>query len=113
MNKPGFLRPAVLTTSLTTAALAAPLAVATDHEIAQQNKQFTQTELTIKVGDTVHFPNQDPFFHNVYSLSASKMFDLGSYKQGESKSVTFEEAGTVDVECAIHPMMRTTITVEN
>ncbi|WP_435277204.1 hypothetical protein ACMAZF_07910 [Psychrobium sp. nBUS_13] len=57
----------------------------------------------MKQGDVVSFPNFDTFFHNVYSLSDIKSFDLGSYKQGETKKRTFKEKGVVEVECAIHP----------
>ncbi len=85
---------------------------AAEYTVGQSKKNFEKTELTIKVGDTVHFKNNDPFFHNVFSLSDAALFDLGSYPQGKSKSVTFEEAGTVEVECAIHPNMLMTITVE-
>jgi len=60
----------------------------------------------------VSFPNQDPFFHNVFSLSPAKTFDLGSYPSGETRKVTFDKSGTVDVECAIHPHMHMSITVE-
>lgn len=95
------------------AGLLVPLpGVAAEHEVAQENKQFTVEELTIAKGDTVHFPNHDPFFHNVFSLSEVEMFDLGSYPQGESKAITFETPGTVDVECAIHPNMRMQIHVQ-
>ena len=87
-------------------------ALAAEYEVGQKNKQFTVKHLKIKVGDTVSFPNYDPFFHNVYSLSPAKTFDLGSYPQGESKSVTFDKPGTVEVNCAIHPDMRMTIGVE-
>ncbi len=79
--------------------------------VGQKNKTFTVAELTIKKGDTVDFLNEDPFFHNVFSLSDAKLFDLGSFPQGESRSVTFEEAGDVEVECAIHPNMQMTIHV--
>ena len=91
--------------------LAAAGSMAAEHEIAQKGDAFTVAELTVSVGDTVNFPNQDPHFHNVFSLSDVQMFDLGSYAQGESKSVTFEQPGTVEVECAIHPQMRAVITV--
>jgi plastocyanin len=80
--------------------------------VGQKDKAFTQAALTIKVGDTVNFVNHDPFFHNVFSLSDASMFDLGSYPQGEGKSMVFEEAGEVEVECAIHPSMRMTVTVQ-
>ncbi|CBL44376.1 Methylamine utilization protein [gamma proteobacterium HdN1] len=81
-------------------------------EVGQQNKEFTAKALDIKVGDTVKFTNNDPFFHNVFSLSDAAMFDLGSYPKGESKEVKFEQAGEVQVECAIHPNMQMTITVK-
>ena len=78
---------------------------AAEHEVAQKNKAFTVEKLEIKVGDTVSFPNQDPFFHNIFSLSELKSFDLGSYKKGQTKKVTFDKPGMVEVECAIHPNM--------
>ena len=67
--------------------------------------------LRVKVGDVVQFRNTDPFFHNVFSLSLPKLFDLGSYPQGQSKSVTFDKSGRVEVECAIHPGMHMVIEV--
>jgi len=88
------------------------LTQASEFEVGQKNKSFTTDELTIKAGDTVSFPNQDPFFHNVFSLSEIKSFDLGSYKQGDTKKIVFYKPGTVDVECAIHPKMYMKITVK-
>jgi len=88
------------------------LHAAETYEIGQKDKDFTKKELTIKKGDTVKFKNLDPFFHNVFSLSDAKFFDLGSFPQGESKEVVFDETGEVEVECAIHPNMRMTIKVE-
>jgi plastocyanin len=79
--------------------------------VDQKDKAFTLTSLSVKVGDVVIFRNSDPFFHNIYSLSPVKIFDLGSYKQGESKSVTFDKAGDVEVNCAIHPNMKMKVTV--
>jgi len=80
--------------------------------IGQKDKSFSVDQLTVKVGDTVKFTNDDPFFHNVFSLSPASTFDLGSYPQGESRTVKFDEAGEVHVECAIHPSMRMVIEVE-
>ena len=98
---------------LTTFAFGFATAVsAADHTVGQKNKAFSVNTLIIKVGDTVKFTNEDPFFHNVFSLSEAATFDLGSYPRGEYKSVTFEKAGKVDVECAIHPNMHLLITVE-
>lgn len=87
-------------------------ALGEEHVVAQKNKQFAPTSLDIKVGDVIKFANEDPFFHNVFSLSDIKSFDLGSYPAGQSRSVTFDKAGKVDVECAIHPQMKLTINVK-
>ena len=85
---------------------------AAEKEVGQQNKAFTVKELKIKVGETVSFPNHDPFFHNVFSLSPEKTFDLGSYPKGDTRTITFDKPGKIDVECAIHPNMQMTILVE-
>ena len=90
---------------------AAALAQAEEVEVGQKDKQFSVSELQLRIGDSVSFKNDDAFFHNIFSLSDPKSFDLGSYPEGESRSVTFENAGTVDVECAIHPGMAMTIVV--
>lgn len=83
---------------------------AAEHTVDQQDKSFRvngqQVEkISVQSGDTVHFKNQDPFFHNVFSLSDILTFDLGSYPAGKSKAVKFENKGVVEVECAIHPHM--------
>lgn len=85
---------------------------ATTYTVAQKGKAFSRDSLEIQVGDTVRFPNQDPFYHNVYSLSPTKIFDLGSYGQGGSGAVTFDQPGEVEVRCAIHPEMRMKIIVK-
>lgn len=89
-----------------------PAAQAKEVEVTQKNRKFGPTQLSVKVGETVSFKNEDPFFHNVYSLSDAKTFDLGSYPQGQAKNVTFDKPGTVEVECAIHPEMKLNIKVE-
>lgn len=83
-----------------------------DYEVGQTNKKFTISSLTVKVGDTVSFKNNDSFFHNIFSLSDAALFDLGSFPQGESRDVVMDTAGVVEVECAIHPSMQMRITVE-
>jgi plastocyanin len=95
-----------------TAILVTTHATAAEPVVAQKGKAFSVKKLKIKVGDSVKFVNEDPFSHNIFSLSATKSFDLGSYPQGGSKSVTFDKAGTIEVECAIHPEMTLTIEVE-
>ncbi len=90
---------------------------AADYTVEQMNKTFVVDgkqveEFTVKAGDTIHFLNDDPFFHNIFSLSDLKTFDLGSYPAGQSKSVTFESPGEAEIECAIHPEMYLLLTVE-
>jgi len=86
-------------------------AMAGEHEVGQKNKTFTAEQLKVKIGDTVKFTNEDPFYHNIFSLSKVKSFDLGSFKKGKSRTITFSKAGKVDVECAIHPEMHMVIEV--
>ena len=83
-----------------------------EHAVAQKNKSFSVKKLTVKVGDTVKFVNEDSFAHNVFSLSAAKSFDLGSFGNGGTKTVTFDKPGKVEVECAVHPDMRLDIEVK-
>lgn len=73
--------------------------------MAQRDKSFAPNVIAITKGSSVDFPNEDKFFHNVFSLSEGNTFDLGLYRAGESKSVTFERTGIVDVYCNIHPQM--------
>ena len=98
--------------AITLAALAsAGSAAATEHVVAQKGKAFVVKKLSVKVGDSVKFVNEDPFSHNVFSLSDAKSFDLGSYGQGGSKTVVFDKPGTIEVECAVHPDMKMVIEV--
>ncbi|MCV6614956.1 MAG: plastocyanin/azurin family copper-binding protein [Cellvibrionaceae bacterium] len=102
-----YIKPMILALMLT------PLmAAAAEHTVSQENQQFSKSEITIAVGDVIKFLNNDEIFHNVFSLSDTKFFDLGSYPKGESRSVTFDKAGVVEVECAIHPDMKMTVNVK-
>jgi len=96
---------------LCTGLLVAGPAQAGEHLVTQKNKSFSVKKLTVKVGDTVKFLNEDSFAHNVFSLSAPKSFDLGSFGNGGTKTVTFDKPGKVEVECAVHPDMRLDIEV--
>lgn len=80
--------------------------------VGQKDKAFTVKEVEIKVGDSVRFLNEDPFFHNVFSLSDAALFDLGSFPKDEYRDITFDTAGDVEVECAIHPSMKMVIHVK-
>lgn len=85
---------------------------AQEHLVSQKNKSFSVKKLVVKVGDSIKFVNDDSFAHNVFSLSAAKSFDLGSFGNGGAKSVTFDKPGQVEVECAVHPDMRMNIEVK-
>lgn len=78
---------------------------AQEHVVTQKNKAFSVKKLSVKAGDAVKFANDDSFAHNVFSLSAAKSFDLGSFGNGGAKTVTFDKPGKVEVECAVHPDM--------
>lgn len=74
-------------------------------QLAQRNQTFEPRVLGIPVGTTVTFPNFDPIFHNVFSYSKTKRFDLGKYGKGKSATVTFDKPGLVKVFCDIHSNM--------
>ena len=80
-------------------------------EIEQLDRRFTPDMLVVPVGSTVMFPNMDPIFHNIYSLSKPKSFDLGSYDKGETRKVTFPKPGIVEIYCHLHPNMAATVVV--
>jgi plastocyanin len=80
-------------------------------QVAQLDRRFSPDLLVISAGSTVSFPNMDPIFHNIFSLSKAKSFDLGSYDQGQSRKVLFPKPGIVDVYCHLHPNMEATIVV--
>jgi plastocyanin len=102
--------------ALTVVLLTAAAALAGEQTVDQKDKMFVLNgakieTFKVKIGDVIQFKNLDPFFHNIFSLSDAKLFDLGSYPQGQSRSVTFDKAGKVEVECAIHPQMKLTVEV--
>lgn len=80
-------------------------------KIEQTNRRFAPELTVIEAGSKVSFPNEDPIFHNVFSLSGPKSFDLGNYPKGESRFVTFPEPGIVYVNCHLHPNMSAAIVV--
>jgi len=81
------------------------------HVLAQKNQAFSTRVLACVVGSTVDFPNQDPIFHNVFSVSSIRRFDLGKYPQWHSKQITFRRTGVVPVFCDTHPNMACFIVV--
>ena len=83
----------------------------TTETIMQKDEAFVPRVLAITRGSTVEFPNADPFFHNVFSLSRAATFDLGRYPKGESRSRRFPTPGLVKVYCHIHSHMTASIMV--
>jgi len=79
----------------------------------QRNETFAPHVLAIDVGTRVEFPNNDQTFHNVFSISKTKQFDLGRYGRGKSKIETFNKPGIVRVFCDIHSHMNAYIVVFN
>ena len=86
----------------------APTAAAS---LEQSGRRFVPDLLAITVGSTVSFPNLDPIFHNVFSLSKPKSFDLGNYPKGDTRKVVFSRPGIIYLGCHLHPNMAAVIVV--
>jgi len=84
---------------------------AAHREIVQEHEAFVPRVTAVTRGSTVDFPNADPIFHNVFSLSGAALFDLGRYPRGQSRSRAFTKAGLVKVYCHIHSQMSASIMV--
>lgn len=80
-------------------------------QVQQLDRRFLPDLVVVPVGATVSFPNMDPIFHNIYSLSKPKTFDLGSYDKGETRRVVFPKPGIVEIYCHLHPNMAATVVV--
>ena len=89
------------------AVLPAPVAAS----LVQKNQRFDPRLVILPVGSTVSFPNADPIFHNVFSLSPAGEFDLGYYPAGETREVVFDQPGVVQVYCHLHSDMSAAIVV--
>lgn len=81
--------------------------------MAQVNTAFVPNLLVVPVGGEVTFPNHDAIFHNVFSYSPPRSFDLGRYPEGQTRTVVFDEPGIVRIFCEIHSSMFATIAVVN
>ncbi|CAN5115908.1 hypothetical protein BH09GEM1_BH09GEM1_39420 [soil metagenome] len=79
--------------------------------VAQRDEQFQPHVVPVYRGAVVDFPNEDDVFHNVFSLSSAKTFDLGRFPKGSSKSEVFDKTGAVQVFCHIHSDMSAIILV--
>jgi plastocyanin len=88
-----------------------PPATAASASIEQRDRRFAPDLVAISAGSTVCLPNRDVIFHNVFSLSKAKIFDLGNYGKDQSRSVVFPVPGIVFVNCRLHSNMTATIVV--
>jgi hemoglobin len=79
--------------------------------LEQRGRAFAPRLLVVPTGSTVSFPNFDPIYHSVYSSSETKTFDLGVYRNGQSRDVTFDKPGIVHVQCNLHTNMEAHIAV--
>ena len=80
-------------------------APSTRPQLAQQGQSFMPRVIAVPAGGIVDFPNLDPIYHSVFSVSPTRRFDLGRYGRGRSKSVQFNKPGLVNVYCDIHSNM--------
>jgi plastocyanin len=81
--------------------------------VTMKGKAFVPRVAVVPVGGTVDFPNQDPIYHNVFSVSGENRFDLDLYRRPKSASWTFEAPGLVRVYCNIHPQMSAVVLVRD
>jgi plastocyanin len=79
--------------------------------IHQHDETFVPRVVAVTLGSEVDFPNDDPIYHNVFSLSRAKNFNLGRYPRGETRRVRFDKPGVVKVFCEIHSHMSATVMV--
>lgn len=79
----------------------------------QRGEEFIPRVLPVTIGTTVDFPNNDETFHNVFSLSRVRTFDLGRYRPGRTGAVRFDRPGIVPIFCDIHSHMSAYVLVFN
>lgn len=79
-------------------------------KVDQRDAQFSPHVLPVVVGSTVEWPNHDEIYHNAFSMSDAKQFDLGLYKD-KAKQLTFDKPGRIDVFCSIHSGMHCVVLV--
>ena len=73
--------------------------------VVQMDRRFNPRVLSIAAGTSVAFHNMDQVWHNTFSVSATRSFDLGKHPPGWADTVTFERPGVVNLHCDIHSSM--------
>jgi len=79
--------------------------------IEQRNRRFEPELVIVPKGSSIEFPNLDLVFHNIFSLSATRAFDLGYYPKGQTRQVKFPRTGVVQVYCHVHSNMYAAVVV--
>ena len=79
--------------------------------IRQKDMQFSPSFLVVSRGQAIQFPNEDVVIHSVYSKSATKSFDLGTFEESARRSVIADRSGVIEVQCAFHRQMSARILV--
>ena len=106
------------TTLRSSLALAAGLAISTvwlqaaSHVVTQKGKVFAPGAVTVKIGDTLSFKNDDDVTHNAFSTSKGNEFNAKAQTPGSTAEVVFKTRGKVAVKCAFHPGMSLTVDVQ-
>lgn len=80
-------------------------------QMIQKDEMFIPYVLPVQIGTSISFPNEDNFYHNVFSVMSGERFDLGRYAKGETTYQTFDKPGTIVVRCEIHPDMKAYIII--
>jgi plastocyanin len=86
-------------------------ALAEEHLITQQDRAFSQSEISLKAGESIVFKNADQVTHNVFSVSPGMEFNIRRQAPGGSSTVVFSKPGVAEVRCSIHPKMKLIVTV--
>ena len=102
----------ILIGTLLLVALGVSPGYARTHVVMQNNKTFSPSELTIRVGDTIVFMNDDRVSHNIFSASEGFRFNLSVISPKKSRSYRFDAVGTAEIRCAFHPRMKIKVVVE-
>ena len=92
--------------------VATSLSAAAVHRVAQRNRSFSASEITIAAGEAIAFSNDDEFLHQIYVDSPAMDFDSAEQRPGETITVSFPQSGTFPVRCHIHPKMLLTVHVK-
>ena len=108
------LRPTLRTSLVAAAGFVGSLALlqAGSHPVTQKGKVFAPGTVTVKVGDTISFKNDDDVTHNAFSTSKGNEFNAKAQTPGSTTEVVFKARGKVAVKCAFHPGMSLTVNVE-